>query len=242
MNSSEKVRIVSNPPSSKEIILIAGFPGSGLVGSIAVRYLIDKLGFKLIGNITAADLPVTSIAQDGLAKAPIGIYENDGVVAVTSEVPIPDSISCYLASGLIGWLSQSCNISDIVVIGGVVTGGEGERVFGVSTTREGLEKIKSACLTLPAINIAGIIGSFLTEGILRNISAHGFLVETNFDIDPRASAAGLEVISKLYNIDTDVSELVEQADAIEPMLKQMADGVKNSEIRPISLNEDMMYG
>ncbi|HJJ63099.1 MAG TPA: hypothetical protein O0X21_06330 [Methanocorpusculum sp.] len=41
MSSSEIVRVASYAPSAREVILVAGFPGSGLVGSIAVNYLTE---------------------------------------------------------------------------------------------------------------------------------------------------------------------------------------------------------
>lgn len=242
MSINDNVRIVSEIPSTKEIVLLAGFPGSGLVGSIAVQFLIDKLEFTHIGDITALGLPSGSIAEQGIARAPIRIYEKDNFIAITSDVPIPEGTSYFVTAEFIEWLSQRCKISEIVIIGGVETGGDGERVFGVSTTEEGLEKIKKSCLILPAINVTGITGEFLTESVLKKIPACGFLVETNFDIDSRASAAGLDIISVMYGITVDTTPLVKQADTVEPMMKQLADGVKNSEMRPISLDEDMMYG
>ena len=41
MSSSEIVRVASYAPSAREVILVAGFLGSGLVGSIAVNYLTE---------------------------------------------------------------------------------------------------------------------------------------------------------------------------------------------------------
>ncbi|MDO5844243.1 MAG: PAC2 family protein [Methanocorpusculum sp.] len=242
MSIYDNVRIVSEIPSANDVILIAGFPGSGLVGSIAVQFLIDKLAFRHIGDIAAPDLPTGSLAEMGLARAPIRLYEKDNIVAITSDVPIPEVSSYFIAAEVIEWLSDKCRISEIVVIGGVVTGGEGERVFGVANTEEGLEKIKQTCQILPAMNIAGITGEFLTEAVLKKIPACGFLIETNYDIDSRASAAGLDVISQMYELALDTTPLVEQADSVEPMLKQLSDGVKKSEQRETSFEEDLMYG
>ena len=49
MSSSDIVRIAANAPSARDIVLVAGFPGSGLVGSIAVNYVTDKFGFTYLG-------------------------------------------------------------------------------------------------------------------------------------------------------------------------------------------------
>lgn len=47
------VRVAAEIPSSKETVLIAGFLGSGLVGSIAVQYLVESLSFTHIGDIVS---------------------------------------------------------------------------------------------------------------------------------------------------------------------------------------------
>jgi uncharacterized protein len=77
---------------------------------------------------------------------------------------------------------------------------------------------------------------------MRHIPATGFLVETNYDVDSRASAAGLEVIKSLYGFEIDTSPLIAQADTIEPMLRKLADDVKKSNVQPTSFGPDMMYG
>ena len=242
INIDSLVRISANIPSSKEGILIVGFPGPGLVGSIAVQYLVETLSFTQIGNIVSSILPSGSLAADGLAQAPMRIYEKDSMLVILSDVPVSAEGSSIIPAKILEWLCARTTITEIVVIGGVITGGEGERVFGVATTRDDVEKIKKSCLILPALNITGITGAFLTEACMRHIPATGFLVETNYDVDSRASAAGLEVIKSLYGFEIDTSPLIAQADTIEPMLRKLADDVKKSNVQPTSFGPDMMYG
>ncbi|MDO5845823.1 MAG: PAC2 family protein [Methanocorpusculum sp.] len=242
MNITDTVRISADNPHEKEIILIAGFPGSGLVGSIAVTYLIEKYGFTKIGSVISPLLPMASTAVMGLAQTPVRIYEKGNMIAVASDVPIPDEASYVIPAALIEWLSLRTRIREILVLGGVITGGTGERVFGVATTPEGVEKLARITETLPALNITGSISGFLSEACMRNIPALGLLVETNFDVDPRASAAGLTAAANLYNILLDTQPLIDQADTVEPMLRQLAEDVKNSETKPISYDGDIMYG
>lgn len=236
------VRVSAEIPSSKETVLVAGFPGSGLVGSIAVQYLVESLAFTHIGNIVSPLLPAGSLATSGLAQAPFRLYEKGNMLVVLSDVPISDEGSCVIPAKLLEWLCARTVVTEIILVGGVVTGGDGERVFGVATTTDGVEKIKSHCLILPALNITGITGAFLTEACMRHIPATGFLVETNYDVDSRASAAGLEVIKSLYGFEIDTSPLIAQADTIEPMLRKLADDVKKSNVQPTSFGPDMMYG
>ena len=242
MSSSDIVRIAANAPSARDIVLVAGFPGSGLVGSIAVNYLTDTFGFTYLGCVSSPLLPVTSAAVNGLARPSIRIYEKGNLVALVSDVPVQDEAAYDISCGVLDWILERSRITEIAVIGGVVTGGTGERVFGAATTPEILEKLKSVAEILPALNITGITGGILNEAAFRNIPAYGLLIETNFDVDPRASAAGLTALGTLYNLSIDTEELIKQADTVEPMLLQLAEEVKNSDMVPITYEGDIMFG
>ncbi|HJK31804.1 MAG TPA: PAC2 family protein, partial [Methanocorpusculum sp.] len=156
MDITDAVRVESLAPTAKEITLLTGFPGSGLVGSIALQYLVENAGFTHLGNITSRFLPQISLATNGLAQAPIRLYEKDNFVAVLADVPIPPQVSYEISAGLIEWFSGKSAITELVVIGGVTTGGDGERVFGVATSTDGLETIKEQSIILPALSITGI--------------------------------------------------------------------------------------
>jgi uncharacterized protein len=245
MDITDAVRVESSAPTEKEITLLTGFPGSGLIGSIALQYLVENAGFTHLGNITSRFLPQISLATNGLAQAPIRLYEKDNIVAILADVPIPPQISYEVSVGLIEWFSRKTAINDLVVIGGVTTGSEGERVFGVATTPEGLEKIKEQVIILPALSVTGISGSMIIEAQLRGIPATGFLVETNFNVDPRAAVEALKILNTRYGFDLDTQPLMEQADQVEAMMHQLAADVQeqeNAEQKPFSAAEQMMYG
>ena len=245
MDITDAVRVESPAPTAKEITLLTGFPGSGLVGSIALQYLVEHAGFIHLGNITSRYLPQISLATNGLAQAPIRLYQKDNIVAILADVPIPPQISYEVSAGLIEWFSDKCRITDLVVIGGVATGSEGERVFGVATTPDGLETIKDQTIILPALSITGISGSMIIEAQLRGIPATGFLVETNFNIDPRAAVEALNILNARYNFGVDTQPLMEQADQVESMMHQLATDVQEqeqAEQKPFSAAEQIMYG
>jgi uncharacterized protein len=245
MNITDAVRVESSTPSAKEITLLTGFPGSGLVGSIVLQYLVENAEFTHLGNITSKYFPQISLATNGIAQAPMRLYEKNNIVAILTDVPIPPQISYEISAGLIEWFSDKVAINDLVVIGGVATGNEGERVFGVATTREGLEKIKDQTIILPALSVTGISGSMIIEAQLRGIPATGFLVETNFNVDPRAAIEALKILNTRYGFDVDTQPLMKQADQIEAMMHQLASDVQeqeNTEQKPFSAAEQVMYG
>lgn len=245
MDTFDVVRVVSPSPSAEKITLLTGFPGSGLVGSIALQYLVESAGFTHLGNITSRFLPQISLASNGIAQAPIRLYQKDQFVVVLTDVPIPPQIGYEISDGLLNWMEAHTKIEEIVIIGGVSTGSDEGRVFGASTTKEGLEKIKDKTVLLPALSIAGISGSLIIDAQMRSIPAIGLLVETNFNIDPRAAAAALDILNAEYGFGVDTATLLAQADQVESVMHQLANDVQEqekSEQKPLSAAEQMMYG
>jgi len=58
MNSQvPDVIVQSKPPSTEALTVFVGFPGSGLVGSIALSYIVEKLEFSQTGVITSKYFP-----------------------------------------------------------------------------------------------------------------------------------------------------------------------------------------
>ena len=75
----------------KNPIIIEGFPGIGLVGTIATEFLIDHLETELIGKIWIEDIPAMIAIHDGKVVEPLGVFYNKkhnimiihGITAVT---------------------------------------------------------------------------------------------------------------------------------------------------------------
>ncbi|MEK6875774.1 MAG: PAC2 family protein, partial [Nanoarchaeota archaeon] len=60
----------------KNCILIEGFPGFGLVGTIASEFLLEHLKFEQIGKIMSDDMPATVAIHEGKVVEPLGIFYN----------------------------------------------------------------------------------------------------------------------------------------------------------------------
>ena len=71
-------------------LLIAGFPGPGLVGSISINYVIKKLDMQQIFCFESEFIVPGVIFMDGKLHHPFRIYSNlDGTIcAVICEAPI----------------------------------------------------------------------------------------------------------------------------------------------------------
>ena len=60
----------------KNPTIIQGFPGFGLVGTIATEYLVEHLNCELIGRYWFDELPATIAIHAGKIVDPIGIFYN----------------------------------------------------------------------------------------------------------------------------------------------------------------------
>lgn len=238
----DDIKVTARDLGSAEKTVLIGFPGSGLVGSIALQYLVEQMEFEQIGSITSKYFPPVALMAKGVISAPVRLYEKNNLAAIVSDVPIHPMICYEVANGIMNWLGQY-NLREIVTIAGIITNEPEKRVFGVATTEDALQKIADDTIILPMGSISGIAASVLTECKTRSIPAMGLLGETVNTPDPRASASTIEVLNKIYNLGLDVQPLVEQAVEIEAAMAQIAEQVQKTEAAPGRREQQLpMYG
>ncbi len=237
----DDIRIKSRDPEGDDLVVLLGFPGSGLVGSIALSHMIDELEFEHIGNITSKYFPPLAMMVDGLVNAPMRIYQKDRYILIISDVPIHPMICYEVGSGILGWLS-AFPVHEVVVVAGIVTNDVEKRVFGVATDQTGLDMISDKTEILPMGSITGMAGAVLTECKVNGLLAIGLLGESVNAPDPRAAASVMAVLNKMYEFNVSIDPLIEQATEIEASLQQMADQVEQAEQQPLKKENLPMYG
>jgi uncharacterized protein len=237
----EDIRITpSKPMSDTPKSVLMGFPGSGLVGSIALQYMVDQLEFEQIGNMTSKYFPPLVMMNKGVINVPVRFYQKDNLAVVVGDIPVHPMICYEIANGIISWLTQH-NLREVIALAGIVTNEAEKRVFGVATEQEYLTRIQDHTIVLPMGTISGIAGSILTECKVQGIPAVGLLAETINAPDPRASAATIEVLNKLFDLKLDVTPLLEQAEEIEAALHRLSEEVQSAEKSP-KKEQLPMYG
>lgn len=224
--SPHDLKIFSKPPPENAAVLI-GFPGSGLVGTIALQYMVEQLEFELIGTMTSKFFPPLAMMNKGVINDPVRIYIKNDILAVVADIPIHPMICYEIANGLLDWLVPF-KPKEVLTIAGIITNEPQKRVFGVATTTEALTRIQEYTLVLPIGSISGIASSILTECKVRSIPAYGLLGETVNAPDPRSSAATIRVLNSMYNLELDVQPLIDQAVEIEQSMGKIAEEVQQS--------------
>jgi uncharacterized protein len=221
------INVISKPLPMNGASVLIGFPGSGLVGTIALQYMVDQLEFEQIGTMTSKFFPPLAMMNKGVINDPVRIYIKNDIAAIVADIPIHPMICYETSRDIIDWLEQF-KPKEVVTIAGIITNEPEKRVFGVATTADALKRIEDYTLLLPIGSISGIASSLLTECKARGIPAYGLLGETVNAPDPRSSAATIEVLNKMYNLELDVKPLIEQALEIEQSMGKIAEEVQQS--------------
>lgn len=240
MIPKKNINVISKPLPLDITSVLIGFPGSGLVGTIALQYMVDQLEFEQIGTMTSKFFPPLAMMNKGVINDPVRIYLKNNIAAIVADIPIHPMICYETSRDIVNWL-EPFHPKEVLTIAGIITNEPEKRVFGVATTTEALKRIEEHTLLLPIGSISGIASSLLTECKARGIPGYGLLGETVNAPDPRSSAATIEVLNKMYNLSLDMQPLIDQAVEIEQSMQKISDEVQQSSEQ--SPKKDLiMYG
>jgi uncharacterized protein len=205
----------------KGATVIEGFPGLGLVGTIATGFLLDHLKCEKIGSTYFEEPPATLAVHNCSIIEPIGIYYNKEynlviVHAITSAAGIE-----FAAADLILDLCKQLNASELITLEGVgsTDGAETRGFFYTShaTLRKNMENIGVDCLGEGII--VGVTAALTMRGGLPTLS---LFAETHSKLpDSKAAAKLVEILDKSLGLKVDYVPLLKQAQEFEKKLKGM---------------------
>lgn len=204
----------------KKPVVVLGFPGTGLVGSVAATQLVDSLGMKFGGYITSPDFAPLAAIHDytPLPAARIHFSQKHNLVVILSEMSIPVDNSMELAEKILSF-AKSLNASSIVSLGGISLKEEENVVYVVSSDKKIIKKIVDKKIVKPIREGAttGVTGVLLAQGSLEKFPVMTILAEAESDyVDPGAASKALKVLSALLGLKIDTTELdQEQATIIK---------------------------
>ncbi len=84
----ETFRIILTDEIKEKSTVLEAFPGIGLVGGIAINFMIEKLKMRYVGYMESKFLPPVAILKDGLVYPPVKIYSYRDILILQSDVPI----------------------------------------------------------------------------------------------------------------------------------------------------------
>ncbi|MFA4946174.1 MAG: PAC2 family protein [Candidatus Micrarchaeia archaeon] len=217
-----KVEIIETAKAkTKRPVIIEGFPGIGMIGTISASYLAQKLDAKLVGYIASPRFPPISAIHDYKPVSPARVYasEKHDVIILFSEFVIPADAVYHLAEAIHGYAKKK-KARAVYSLAGIASPTPGGKIRGIASTpaiaellkKNGVELIKEGATQ-------GVSGLLIAECASEGFPAANLLSETNKAMDPAAAATLLEKLSQVTGIPADTRELRSEGKKIEYQMK-----------------------
>ena len=232
-------------PRLKRPYLIVAWPGMGEVAFRAATYLVEKLRAEEFAEITAEqffyltgssikdgvlDIPQLPLSKFYFWKNKTG--KNDLIIFISNAQP--DLAKAEEYSQKIIQLAKSFKVESIIGFASMplaIDHAQAPGVWCVATDGAIINSLKKFNLhILPEGQISGMNGLFLA--IAKKSGLKGFCLLGEIPLytiqieNPRASAAVLDVLNKILNINIDTALLAQQAHVIEEEINKLMDYFK----------------
>jgi uncharacterized protein len=221
-------KVVQGKKKLNSPILIAGFPGAGLVGSISTSYIINKLHMNQIACVESEFIVPGVIYTEGKLRHPFRLYSNkEGDICVlVCEAPIMVEGMYSVLDTFVKWALNN-KVNEVMVLDGIAVEGlpdskrmpiilssDGREADAANlidddnnnnsdvTNKEEEEKKddKSHSIYPSTAFIGGIAGGILSSCLSNGIASKALLISAARRIpDPEGAAIIIESLSKITN-------------------------------------------
>jgi uncharacterized protein (TIGR00162 family) len=217
----------------KDPILIEGFPGLGLVGKIAIRYLIKKLEAKKFAHLYSPHFPYyVLVNKKGSVRLLRGTFyywknknKKNDLILFTGDSQSQTIEGQYEIADCMLNFSQKHKVKTIATIGGYRKEiKEKPQVYVAATTQNLLDHAlqSGAILGKSGSPIVGTAGLILGLAGFKKIEALCLLGETRgYMPDPLAAKSVLEILRSAFNFEIDLDGLIEEITKAETMVTRL---------------------
>ena len=243
-NTTTSIKLISikGTITLKDAIMVAGFPGPGLVGSISVSYIIEQQKMHQIGYVDSDFIVPGVIYIGGKLRHPFRIYANDEGTAcvLVCDAPVILSGIRSVLNAVVMWAKQN-GVREIMVLEGIAMPGIPEvgrkplvlSSDGQSDDHSYLSRIRDRKAgVIPPAFISGISGALLAACLSNRIPCTGLLIPSIAGIpDPEGAAILIEKTNELANnpFKIDVHQLRSEAEELRRQLQEVINSVKSQQ-------------
>ena len=217
----------------KNPILIEGLPGLGLVGKIAIRYLIRQVKAQKFAYLYSPHFPYfVLVSKKGNVRLLRGSFyywrnkeaKND-LILFTGDSQSQTIEGQYEIAERMLEFAKNHSVTTIVTIGGYrIETNEKPKVFVAATSQGMLAQATKggAVISESGSPIVGTAGLILGLARFKKIEALCLLGETRGYLpDPMAARSVLEVLKSMFNFDLDLAGLEEDITKAEKMVSRL---------------------
>ena len=202
--------------------MLHGFPGIGLVGTIASEFLLEHLQVEQIGKITVDEMPAMVAIHDNKLVNPFEIFYNKKYnIVIVHAIAATQGYEWKLADMVIDLSKRLC-VSEIISLEGVAGNNPEEfKSFFYARLTNSIKKMEKAKIApLKEGIIIGVTGAMLLKSDSLPITA--IFSETHSSLpDSKAAAKIIETLDKYLGLKVNYKPLLAQAEGFEKKLQDM---------------------
>ena len=224
----------------KNVTIIEGFPGFGLIGTIATEFLIEHLKTEKIGIIEVEEVPAMIAIHQNKVIEPISIhYSKASNLVLVHALNVGKDLGWKLAD-IINELAQVLTAKEIISLEGVgspnpTTG----RVFYYATGDGAVSKrLSTVAQPLMEGIIVGVTGALLAKNLSTPIIALFAEAQSNLP-DSKAAAEIIKALDAYTGLNVDPKPLLKQAEMFEKKLKGILQ--KSKEVEESNEEKKLSY-
>ena len=241
-------KVVQRKKKLNSPILIAGFPGAGLVGSISTSYIINKLHMNQMACVESEFIVPGVIYAEGKLRHPFRLYSNEegDVCVLVCEAPIMVHGMYSVLDTVVKWALDN-KVKEVMVLDGIAVEGlpdskrvpiilssDGKAADGANlihdnnnsdvTNKEEKDYDDSSIYPTTAF-IGGIAGGILSSCLSNGIASKALLIFAARGMpDPEGSAILIESLSKITNNESlkiDTQQLRKQGASLKTRMEKI---------------------
>jgi len=205
----------------KSPVIIEGFPGFGLVGTIATEFLIKHLGAKQIGKIWSEDILPIAAVHDSKIVEPLGVfYDKKNNIVIIHALSAVRGMEWKISNSILE-LAEMLKSKEIISLEAIGTEDqEGMRTF-YFTSQDSKRKQFEDCGMAPLKEgmIMGVTGALLLK---KRDLVSAIFIESHVSLgDSKAAARVIEILDKYLGLKVDFKPLLKAAQEFESTLKRI---------------------
>ena len=215
----------------KDVTVISGFPGFGMVGTIATEFLIEHLKTEHFGRIILDKMPAVIAIHDGEIIEPFALYYNKEYNLLILHSIFGQPGTEWKIAEAINQLCQQISCKEIISLEGVGTNSDSEESKSFYFTSHPAQEAKFKELKIEKLN-EGIIMGVTSALMLRNdnIPVSCLFAETHTNLpDSKAAAKLIQGLDQYLKLKIDETPLIEMAEKFEAKLKKILSESKMAE-------------
>jgi len=252
-------KVIQNKKKLDSPILIAGFPGPGLVGSISTSYIINRLHMEQIACVESEFIVPGVIYAEGKLRHPFRLYSNEegSVCVLVCEAPIMIQGMHSVLDTVTKWALNN-KVKQVMVLDGIAVEGipnlkrtpiimssDGEVADAASliqdieepNDKEDQAKYDSERSIYPTTAyIGGLAGGLLSSCLSNGLASKAlFIASTRGIPDPEGAAILLESLDKITDnksLEIDTQYLRKQGAALRTRMEKIIQSLRGQQQQP----------